>query len=1391
MRAIAAFSGRVAEPALKSLCRGSSVTSRKRHRELRVSGPRIISLVLPVLTAFVFLPVSGRAQTSPATPRITTPVDEAVLTTLRGNTHPLARPEFDQGAAPPNLPMDRMLLVLKRSPEQESALQALLDQQHDKSSANYHRWLTPDEFGQQFGPADQDIQSITSWLQSHGFQVARVGRGRTAIEFSGTAAQVRDAFRTEIHSYLVRGAQHWANRSDPQIPTSLAPVVSGVAALNNFPIRPLLHVAGAFSKSAATGEVKPISAPSGSANSAAARPQFTLSDSSCLPACYAVGPADFGTIYNVLPLWNTQINGTTQSIGIVGQSNINLQDVRDFRSMFGLPANDPQIILNGPDPGLVLDGSETEALLDTEWSGAIAPGAKIIFITSASTNTDSGADLSALYAVDNDVSPVLSVSFGLCELFLGTTGNQFHSALWEQAAAEGITVVVATGDSGSAGCDFFSGFSPQPAEFGLAVSGWASTPFNVAVGGTDFLNFGPSFNVNSPSPYWNASNSTQGLSAKGYVPESTWDGTCTNQGFASLGFESTAEARCNDRALASLVVTNGGSGGKSNCTTTGASAATCTGGYARPPWQTTSLPDTVRDLPDVSLFASDDSWGSFYIVCEADALPVPSSCNLNHGFANFIGVGGTSAAAPTFAAIMALVNQHTGSAGQGNANYELYKLASLPSQSQLNCNSSGPSGPASGCIFNDVTFGTIAMPCAAGPPVTPNCTVSTAGDAYGVLSGYDASTGYDLATGLGSVNAFNLVQNWGQVTFHSTTTTLSLNNTTIGPISITHGASVPVVVTVTGGPATSTSPTGDVSLIASSVNGEGVDSHALIGGAATWSTNRLPGSGSVSYSVHAHYPGDGTFGGSDSPTIAVTVSPEASTTTLSPLMTTSNGNFVSLVSPLSYGTPIYLRADVRSAAQPNSDTAPTGSVTFSDTYSGTQTPPVVVPNTPYNLNSKGTAIAGNGLCALSTGPHAVTVSYSGDNSYLQSGPASAPSFTINQATPQVTVDPSRITAAVNSTFVLTVSVGEDIAINPLTGAFCSPASPSGTVTLFDGSTQIGSPAMLNGVVARTMQPGQAVAVITVSTSALPFGQSNITAAYSGDSNYVKSTSSAIPVDVGYATSTTLTSSNLTVPVSTNVTFTAQVTSSQSGGPAITGNVLFRIDDQVGTIVPLTNGIAQFTTSFASAVPSFHEVDAQYSGDQNYIPSRASLQEGVHDFTLSDNLGSSSIVIGAPGQSSAPVTLTISGTTGYTGTIAFSPASCVITPAGSLSSCSFSPSSVSGSGSTQLTINTTPPRAAGTGHFVLHATKLQPIAVCLLFLVTLTLFNKQRRFSLVFGSAILLALFGLWACGGSSSSVTTSTNTTPGTPTGVPYTVTINAAPSGENSHTISLTFIVQ
>ena len=167
-------------------------------------------------------------------------MDDGRRILLKGNVHPLARPQFDVALAPPNLPMDRMLLVLKRSPEQQTALLKLLDDQQDKTSASYHKWLTPEQFGQQFGPADADIQAVTSWLQSHGFQVARVAKGRTMIEFSGTAAQVQEAFHTAIHKYVVNGESHWANANDPEIPAALAPVVAGVHSLHNFYAKPQL-----------------------------------------------------------------------------------------------------------------------------------------------------------------------------------------------------------------------------------------------------------------------------------------------------------------------------------------------------------------------------------------------------------------------------------------------------------------------------------------------------------------------------------------------------------------------------------------------------------------------------------------------------------------------------------------------------------------------------------------------------------------------------------------------------------------------------------------------------------------------------------------------------------------------------------------------------------------------------------------------------------------------------------------------------------------------------------------------------------------------------------------------------------------------------------------------
>jgi subtilase family serine protease len=1127
-------------------------------------------------------------QTGKTPPLITQPVDETNLTVLRGNTHPLARPEFDRGAAPPSLPTQRMLLVLKRGAQQESALEQLLDEQQDKSSPNYHAWLAPEQFGQQFGPADEDIQTITSWLQSHGLQVARVANGRSVIEFSGIAAQVKEAFHTEIHHYVVDGEEHWANASDPQIPTALIPVVAGTLTLHNFPRTPMYHLAGLFSREKATGKIQPV-------KSFITFPGGCDRDNNC----YALGPSDFATIYNVLPLWNaapTPVDGTGQTIAIVGESNINIQDVRDFRAFFGLPANDPQIILDGPDPGLRPD--ETEADLDVQWSGAVAKGATIKLVLSATTFTTLGVDLSAQYIVDNNVAPIVSESYGECELFIGTAGNQFYKQLWQQAAAQGITAFLSSGDQGSAVCDRRFEAAPQPAQFGLQVSGFSSTPYNISVGGTDFND------LLNPTQFWSTiNNSTTQASAKGYIPEVTWNDSCTNAIFSSVGFTGTPEQNCNNPQLAPFVSATGGSGGKSSCTTSdGLNPSTCSGGYAKPSFQTgPGVPnDLKRDVPDVSLFASNGFEGNFYIICEADSNPGATSCDPNAGFSDFVGIGGTSASSPAFAGIMALVEQQTGSR-QGNANYVFYKLAA-----QNSCASK--SAPAASCVFYDVTGGTIAMPCAAG---SPTCTTKTAGDAFGVLSGFSAGAGYDQATGLGSVNANNLVKSWSSVKFTPSTTALTLNGG--NAVNVTHGASVNVSVSVKP---TSPEPTGDVSLIAAQgSNSFGFDTMTLANGSASGATNMLPGG--ASYSVQAHYAGDGTFGGSNSNSVTVTVNPEPSKTNLSIFTTDQNGNITNRnATTFPYGSPYFLRANV---------TSNSGTLCFNTT---TETPAYACPTGTVAITDNGSAL-GSAAFALNSqgysddltiqltgGAHNLAGSYSGDNSYDAS--STSDPVTVTSATTTTT-----IVSPVSSVPVQQVILGMPLTISVQMIANGSGVAPTGTYTFFDGTSQLAGTVSTSGF---TVPSANEVFFNgTIQTTLSPTsGLHTLTAVYSGDTNYSTSTSAADMIDALFATQTAVSSSSGTIQDGQSVTFTARITPSQSSSVPPAGTItFFAVGSNIGT-VSVSNGQAQVTTS--SLIGGADFVQAQYSGDVNYASSNGFVIETVNPISTTTSLTTSSATI---------------------------------------------------------------------------------------------------------------------------------------------------------------------
>lgn len=774
--------------------------------------------------------VAGNVPSAyPGVKRIVTEVNANSFAILKGNTRPEARAEFDRGAVAADFPMKGMLLVLRRGADQQAAFDAFVQSEYETGSPNYHQWLTPEEVGEKFGPAQEDIGSISQWLTSQGFTVDGVTKDRMTIRFSGTAGQVRTAFHTEIHHLSVKGENHIANMSDPAIPAALTPVVIGVQALHNFFPRPMHRLGGQVQMDEQTHTWKRVEngggvsgkVTNGRAAAMSLKPDFNTGGGT--PAAIEdISPYDFATIYNVLPLWQaaTPITGAGQTIAIVGTSNINLADVTAFRAAFGLPAypasptssqpgvevvippatTDPGDCPGAASPTSTCAGGLLENSVDVEWSGSVATGAHIILVASSpGSGNDYTSDpvwISSSYIVDNDLAPIMNVSYGECELGLGTAGNAGYNTLWQTAASEGIAVFVAAGDEGAASCDAgLDTTTPYGAQFGRSVSGVASTPYNTAVGGTDFNWV---WNTGDQATYWNTSNnSTTQASAKGYIPEFPWNATCTNPLYdavvnSALGKSDDAATICDGIASGAIYSTSGslewlvdivgGSGGVSACTTNdNAHVSSCTGGYAKPSWQTgvTGIPaDTKRDIPDVSFFASSGFSQSAYLFCVS---AFSGTCTYSSATEPvYSEVGGTSVSSPAMAGVMALINQKTG-ANQGNPNAALYKLASKETYSGCSTESIPLSG--SSCSFNDIDTGTIAMPCDLGS--TSDC-VGHSGDTYGVLSGYASTVGYDQASGLGSLNVANVVNNFTTIpnTYISVSeTALAFSSTLVGNTS--------------------------------------------------------------------------------------------------------------------------------------------------------------------------------------------------------------------------------------------------------------------------------------------------------------------------------------------------------------------------------------------------------------------------------------------------------------------------------------------------------------------------------------------------------------------------------------------------------------------------------
>jgi subtilase family serine protease len=769
---------------------------------------RIRSAILAVLlagaTAFAW------AQ---AADRITATVDDNHLTLLRGNISLRARPEFDRGRVPDNLPQQHILMMLRRSEGRREALEQFIAAQYEPGSADFHRWLTPQQIGAEFGPAAGDIRKVTQWLTQHGFTINNVPASGLFVDFSGTAGQVAQAFHTEIHRYPVNGKDHYANAGDPSIPTALAPVVSGFRALNDFHPQPQVRHLGVAHLDRSTRTWLPAAAES---------PHLTATANSL----YVAGPQDFARIYGVDQVWQERMDarswappivGTGQTIGVVGESDLESADIQSFRDQFGITAlgphgmvemeNPPASACAAPDPS----DNEPESYLDAEWSGAMAPDATIDFVACGEQGVTAGVDLAAAYIIGDAAHvqriSVLSTSYGDCEAVPQSEANQFYVSLWQQAAAEGITVVAAAGDTGGDGCHYEGAYASD----GLSVLSEASTPYNIAAGGTDFSDVFSG----TTSTYWAAANGADFLSALSYIPEMTWNDSCASplvlahfgQGFDSSsgpnGFCTWAEQQPVDPNLGFAPFANAfaGSGGLSTVS-------------ARPSWQSgvPGIPQQGgRAVPDIAMFAAGGfTWSQTLILCDSglENMPPGTACdfsNANDVFANY--GGGTSFVAPAFAGIMALIDQKSGDR-QGQANYVLYPLAaeqyvsysSATQPSLANCAAYLGTQALSGCYFHDISAtptagasspfitSTTAVPCtgtatSAGTftdtstdPASDNencdgyqITVSANGssltttpDYYGVLStgsssAFAATPGYDLATGLGSPNVYSLV----------------------------------------------------------------------------------------------------------------------------------------------------------------------------------------------------------------------------------------------------------------------------------------------------------------------------------------------------------------------------------------------------------------------------------------------------------------------------------------------------------------------------------------------------------------------------------------------------------------------------------------------------------
>jgi subtilase family serine protease len=879
--------------------------------------------------------LTASAQNSPAATqanRVAEHPDLGPTVQLKATLPGWVNPSRDAGSLPDSTSLG-LTVIVARAPQVQAAFEQLLEDQQNPNSPRFHQWLTPQQIGDQFGPTQHDLDALTGWLSSQGLSVTDIAPSRVFVHAAAPASIVAKAFGTSFRLFTSNGTPHYSAASEPFVPLALSPIISSISGLTQIELYPMSHVS---------------QAPPRASTGASATPQYTSSDG----ATHYIFPADFATIFDINPLYTANIKGSGQHVAVIGESTVSSSDITDFETLANIPANPPNTIVvpaasGGSNPGTV-SGDEGESDLDLQRVIGVAPAVTADFVISGTGVApyvgDQGIVVAAEYEVNTLKDPVLTLSYGSCEANAGTSGVNFWSTLFSQAAAEGISVFVSSGDSGAAGCD--TSFAAPPAAQRLSINYICSNPYTTCVGGTEFND------TASPTTYWSATNGTGNESARIYIPEAAWN--------------------------------------ESTVTSVGASGGGVSTIVAKPSFQVgVGVPsDTFRDVPDVSFPAADHDG---YFGCEADLAfsgGGTGNCATNGG----VVFSGTSAAAPGWAGVAALLNEKLGGTGQGNLNPLIYRLGNL----------------ATGSPFHDITPTTAGVsPCVLATPSLCNNSTPSATALTGGLEGYAVTTGYDLVTGWGSVDVNNFVTAAAsQASLTATTATL-----TATPTSPTTAQTVVFTSTVS---ATAGTPTGSVQF---SSNGVALGSPVtLVSGVATSPAQSFTTVGT--YTISAVYSGSSTFADSAAPTLTLNVIASGTTKSTSTLTATA------------------------------STAAPSTPVGFTDTVTGTGGTPGGTVQFKLNGANFGSPVAlAGGVATLApadliAGSDTVSAVYSGDNTFAAS--------TSNSVTVTVTALTSSTSISISAP--TTTAAGYLVFSGTVTGT--GGSTPTGTLDLYSGGSSV-------------------------------------------------------------------------------------------------------------------------------------------------------------------------------------------------------------------------------------------------------------------------------------------------------------------------------------------------